>query len=106
MPHVELKFSGDLDIDVESILAETETIIRAHDDGAGACKGRAYPSDRFHRSHAALRVTLLTKPHRDADFCAALLADLDARIGARIAQPCAFTVELDFFSPFFSARDL
>lgn len=106
MPHAELKFSSDLDIDAEAILEEIDTIIRRHDDGSGACKGRAYPAQRFHRSHCAVRVTLLRKPHRDEAFCTALLEEIESRISKRITQPCAFTVELDFFSPFFTARDI
>lgn len=102
MPHAELKYSSDLAIDAEAILAEIEAAILEHDDGAGACKGRAYPAAQYHHSHVAASVTLLAKPHRDAAFSNALLADLESRIRARLTVSCAVSVELGYFSPFYS----
>lgn len=96
MPHAELKYSSDLDIDTPAMLREIEAIILEHDDGAGACKGRAYPTDLYHHSHIAISVALLRKPHRDAAFLQALLDDLEQRLKARIAQPCAFSLGLTF----------
>lgn len=102
MPQAELNYSSDLDINAEEILAEIEAAIREHDSGAGACKGRACAADRYHHSHLAVRVTLLPKPHRDAAFSEALLAKLDSRIRAALSQPCALSVELGYFSPFYA----
>lgn len=96
MPHAELKYSSDLDIDAPALLREIETTILAHDDSAGACKGRAYPTDQFHHTHIAISVSLLPKAHRDAAFLQALLDDLEQRLKARIAQPCAFSLGLNF----------
>ncbi len=101
MPHAELKYSSDLDIDAKSILAEIEAVILDHDSGAGACKGRAYPVAQFHHSHIAITVALLTKPHRDEAFSRALLADLESRIKARLGQPCEFSLGLSYSTPFY-----
>ncbi|AHC99778.1 hypothetical protein [Leisingera methylohalidivorans] len=101
MPHAELKFSSDLEIDAISILAEIETVILEHDSGAGACKGRAYPAAQFHHSHIAFTVALLAKPHRDEVFSRALLADLESRIKARLPQPCEFSLGLSYSTPFY-----
>ena len=68
MPHAEMKYSSDLELDSAAILAEIEAIILRHDSGAGACKGRAYPTDEYHHSHVTVSVSLLVKPHRDDAF--------------------------------------
>lgn len=96
MPHAELKFSADLNINAREILQEIETTILRHDDGAGACKGRAFSVEQFHHTHFLATVSLLPKAHRDAAFMQNLLDDLENSIKARIAQPCAFSLELNF----------
>ncbi|UWQ50422.1 hypothetical protein K3722_02920 [Leisingera caerulea] len=101
MPHAELKYSSDLEIDAPSILAAIEAVILEHDAGAGACKGRAYPTDQFHHTHIAISVALLSKPHRDETFSRALLADLESRIKAQLRQPCEFSLGLSYSTPFY-----
>ncbi|KIC37921.1 hypothetical protein [Leisingera sp. ANG-M7] len=101
MPHAELKYSSDLDVDAEAILAEIETVILEHDSGAGACKGRAYPAGQFRHTHITVSVALLTKPHRDEAFSRALLADLESRIKARLHQPCEFSLGLSYSTPLY-----
>lgn len=101
MPHAELKYSSDLEIDAKAILAQIEATILEHDAGAGACKGRAYPTDLFRHSHIAISVALLSKPHRDEAFSRALLADLESRIKAQLRQPCEFSLGLSYSTPFY-----
>lgn len=96
MPHAELKFSSDLELDAAAILAQIEQTILTHDDGSGACKGRAYPTDIYHHTHVLVTISMLTKAHRDADFTRALLNDLETAIKAHIAQPCYFSLALDY----------
>lgn len=102
MPHAELKFSSDLTLDAKTILAEIESTIRAFDDSAGTCKGRAYPTDHFHHTHLAVTVSLLDKPHRDAEFCNTLLAKLESCVRAKLTQPCAVSFGLDFLPTYYS----
>ncbi|WP_264211063.1 hypothetical protein [Leisingera thetidis] len=101
MPHAELKYSSDLEIDAAAILAEIEAVILEHDSGAGACKGRAYPAGQYHHSHITVSVALLTKPHRDEAFSRALLASLESRIKARLTQACVFSLGLSYSTPFY-----
>lgn len=96
MPHAELKYSADLALDAATILAEIEDTILRHDNGAGACKGRAYPAEVFHHTHVILTLSLLTKPHRDAAFTQALMADVEAVVKARLPAPCHFSFGLDY----------
>ena len=95
MPHAELKYSSDLNIDANAILQTIETTIQSH-DSAGACKGRAYPTDQFNHTHILVDISMLTKPHRDKPFTAALIADLEHAIKAQIHQPCAFSLMLTY----------
>lgn len=104
MPHAELKYSDDLSLDTPAMLAEIEAIILRHDAGAGACKGRAYPTAEFHHSHVTIGISLLVKPHRDEVFSAALLKDLDQSIGAMIPTACEYSFGLQYSSPFYVTR--
>ena len=101
MPHAELKYSADLEIDAEAILAEVEAVILRHDAGSGECKGRAYPAASFHHSHLILELSLLSKPHRDEAFTHALLTDVEQAVKARIAQPCFFSLSLNYSAGYY-----
>ncbi|SMX43423.1 hypothetical protein [Maliponia aquimaris] len=96
MPHAELKYSNDLALDAQAILAAVEQVIQRHDPGAGACKGRAYPAPVFHHSHVLLSLSLLAKPHRDAAFTRALMAEVEVAVKALILQDCYFSFDLAY----------
>ena len=96
MPHAELKFSSDLDIDAVAILAAVEQTILRHDGGSGDCKGRAYPADRFHHTHLILSISMLTKPHRDKAFTDALMQDIEHLVKSMIDQSCFFSFALEY----------
>lgn len=104
MPHAEIKFSSDLDLDTQAMLTEIEALILRHDDGAGACKGRAYPTDLFHHSHVNISVSLLVKPHRDRSFSQALLADLDKTLSEMLPGACEFSLGLQYSTEFYVTR--
>ena len=96
MPHAEIKYSSDLDIDTPAVFNAIETTIQRHDAGSGACKGRAFRVELFHHSHVIVEVSVLPKPHRDEAFMASLLADLEVAIKAQLTQACAFSLSLVF----------
>ena len=102
MPQADLRYSADLEFDAPKLLASVEAVILRHDSGAGACKGRAYPAARFHHSHALLDVAILRKPHRDAAFCQALLADLVALLDSALPGGTERAVALTFASEYYS----
>ena len=99
MPHCDLHFSSDLDVDATLILSEVEECILSHDDGAGETKGRAYPAPIFHHTHLKATVALLSKPHRNAAFTAALQKDLVNVIGAHLPRPCWLSVDITYSTP-------
>ena len=96
MPHAELKYSGDLEIDAGAVLRRIEQVIQSHDAGSGACKGRAYPTEHFHHRHILVTLSLLTKPHRDEAFTRALMADVETAVKEMIPQSCFFSLELNY----------
>lgn len=96
MPHAELKYSADLQLDARAILAAIETSILTHDPDSGACKGRAYPTDQFHHSHLLVSISMLTKPHRNKAFSTALISDLEAVLKGYLKQGCFFSLSLTF----------
>ena len=95
MPHAELKYSNDLDINAKAILETIEATIQNHDAGSGDCKGRAYPTDQFHHTHMLVSISMLTKPHRDKAFTDALISDLENAVKALIPQSCFFSLVID-----------
>lgn len=101
MPQADLKYSSDLKLDTRAILAKVEAVIATHDDGAGACKGRAYPTAEFHHTHVHLSIRMLEKPHRDEAFMTALLSDLNQSVKTLIPLKCALAIELGFSSAYY-----
>lgn len=101
MPHAELSYSADLNIDAPAILRRIEQVIQAHDAGSGECKGRAYPAAQFHHTHLLVSLSLLTKPHRDAAFTQALMADVEAAVKEMIGPACFFSLSLAYSDAYY-----
>jgi len=96
MPHAEIKYTTDLELDSEEILSVIEATILRHDDGSGECKGRAYPTDEYRHTHILVSISMLQKPHRDGTFTKALLGDLEKNIKACLTQSCRFSLSLNY----------
>jgi hypothetical protein len=96
MPHVDLKFSSDLNFDATALLRAVEQTIQRHDAGSGECKGRAYPAAHFNHTHCLLELSMLTKPHRDSAFTQSLLADLKAEMERHLNQPCHLSLGIQY----------
>ena len=99
MPHCDLHYSDDLDIDARALLAQVEAVILRHDPQSGETKGRAYPATTFHHRHLKATVSLLSKPHRDAAFVAALQRDLRDVLGEALPRPCWLSIDVTFSTP-------
>ena len=106
MPHAEIKYSADMTLDTQAMMALIEATIANHDSGAGAVKSRAFQISDFLHTHVIINITMLPKAHRDADFMTALLGDLSAGLKAIVDQPCAFSLELDFNGPNYHTDNL
>lgn len=97
MPQADLFLTADqADVPAAEVLAEIERIIRAFDDSAGECKGRAHRVAESHHAHLLLRLALLAKPHRDAAYTEELGQRLAKALAAHATSPCAVNVQITF----------
>ena len=99
MPHAQLTYSEDIELNAVEILKQIETVILQHDAGAGDCKGRAMPVVKFHHTHLMADVSLLPEAHRDAEFLAALRSDLFGLLSRHVPRPCWLSLDLRFSTP-------
>ncbi|MEP3347866.1 MAG: hypothetical protein ABJN34_02540 [Litoreibacter sp.] len=106
MPHAEIKYSADMNLDTQAMMGLIETTISNHDSGAGAVKSRAYRIEDYRHTHVIINITVLPKAHRDAEFMNALLNDLSSGLKAMIDQACAFSLELHFNGAYYATDDL
>jgi hypothetical protein len=96
MPHVDLKFTSDLNIDATAFLVAVEKVIHGHDSNTGECKGRAYPADEFNHTHCLLEISMLTKSYRDSAYTQDLLAKLKAEMENQIGQKCFLSLGITY----------
>ncbi len=94
MPHVEIKYSADIEIDVRSLFNQIESAINKLDPSAGVCKSRAYPAVSYKHSHVMIDIWLLPKPHRNHIFTQSLLKKLRDCINEQVANRCYISVQL------------
>ncbi len=99
MPHAEISYSSDLSIDAHAMLQRIEDILGQHDPESGACKGRAYPAETFLHTHILIRISMLSKPIRDAAFTARLLSDLETNLKSFLSRDCYFSLAIDYSGP-------
>lgn len=106
MPQADLSYSAHIALDPIAVLARIEEVIVAHDDSAGACKGRAHPLAQTHHDHVLLRVRMLRKPHRDDAFMQEVLTALQTDLKPLIPAPCILGIELGFLEPHYRSLTL
>lgn len=94
MPHLEIKYSADIELDVKSLFDQIESTINELDSSAGACKSRAYPAKSYKHSHVMIEVWFLPKPHRNHEFTRILLKELTNCVKTRIINHCYVSVQL------------
>ncbi len=96
MPHVEIKYSDNLDISSQTIFDVIEEVINKNDSSAGECKSRSYPCSEYKYSHILIAISLLTKPHRDEEFTLALSRELEESIKQHLKQSVYFSLNIDY----------
>ena len=96
MPHVEIKYSNNLEFDTNKIFDAVEEVINKKDMSAGECKSRAYPCSQYKYSHMLVTVSLLTKPHRDKAFTQMLSAEIEKVIKAHLKQSLYFSLNIEY----------
>ncbi|MFT7684426.1 MAG: 5-carboxymethyl-2-hydroxymuconate isomerase [Moritella dasanensis] len=104
MPHVEIKYTDNLDIDTDTIFNVIEGIITENDSGAGECKSRAYPCSQYKYPHMLVTVSLLTKPHRDAAFTYKLSDQIEHAIKLNLKQSLYFSLTIEYSPAYYSTN--
>lgn len=94
MPHVEIKYSNDVEFSVNGLFEAIETTINELDSSAGVCKSRAYPAVNYKHTHIMIDIWLLPKPHRDQAFNQLLLEELQKVIRNQISENCYVSLQL------------
>ena len=96
MPHVDIKYASDIQIDFKTLLSDIEEIILDLDPTSGACKGRAVRVDEYHHSHINIEITLFANKHRDIDLLNELINRIDSRAKSSLKKATHVTVKLEF----------
>ena len=105
MPHCEIHRSSNLTIDAPMLLQLVEDIINQHDPKAGECKGRVYTADEYLHTHMLVRLSLLTKAHRDEAFTQALMADVENQLKQQLKQSCHFSLLLEYSPTYYVTNE-
>lgn len=96
MPHADLSYSADQTLPAKELLEKIEAVIHAYDPSSGACKGRAHPIAEFNHTHIYLRLSMLPKEHRDAEFAKGLGQKLIDVLVSYASAPCGINVNICF----------
>jgi len=104
MPHVEIKYSDNLDIDTNKIFDVVEKVINKSDASAGVCKSRAYPCSQYKYSHLLVTVSLLTKPHRDKAFTQTLSGEIEKTIKVHLKQSLYFSLNIEYSLDYYTTN--
>lgn len=104
MPHVEIKYSDNLNIDTNKVFDVVEKIINKNDISAGECKSRAYPCSQYKYSHILVTVSLLTKPHRDEVFTQKLSGEIEEAIKAHLKQSLYFSLNIEYSLAYYTTN--
>jgi len=104
MPHVEIKYSDNLDIDPKEVFDVIEDIINKKDSSAGECKSRAYACSEYKYTHILVTISLLTKPHRDKEFTLKLSSELERAIKLHLKQSVYFSLNIEYSSAYYTTN--
>ena len=104
MPHVEIKYSDNLDIETDKIFDAVEKVINENDMSAGVCKSRAYPCSQYKYSHILVTVSLLTKPHRDKVFTQKLSGEIEKAIKVHLKQSLYYSLNIEYSQDYYTTN--
>jgi hypothetical protein len=96
MPHADIKYTSDIQIDFGSLLSDIEEIILDLDPTSGACKGRALKVDEYHHSHINIEIRLFATKHRDINLPNELIIRIDNKAKSLLQKAAHVTVKLEF----------
>ena len=101
MPHIEIKYSDNLNIDINRVFDSVENIINKNDVSSGECKSRGYPCSQYKYSHVLVTVSLLTKPYRDIVFTQKLSKEIEKAIKCHLKQSLYFSLNIEYSQDYY-----
>lgn len=104
MPHIEIKYSDNLDIQFDKVFNAVEKVINNSDKSAGECKSRAYACSEYKYSHILVTVSLLTKPHRDKKFTESLSIEIEKVIKGYLRQSLYFSLNIEYSLEYYTTN--
>ena len=96
MPHADIKYTSDIQIDLKTLMSDIEEIILDLDPTSGACKGRALKVDEYHHSHINIEIRLFATKNRNVDLLNELINRIDSRAKSFLKNAAHVTVKLEF----------
>ena len=96
MPHADIKYTSDIQIDIKTLMSDIEEIILGLDPSSGACKGRAQKVDEYHHSHINIEIRLFATKHRDSALLNELINRVDFKVKSVLKKAAHVTVKLEF----------
>ena len=96
MPHADIKFTTDVDIDVKTLMLDIEEIILQLDPKSGVCKGRVIRIDEYHHSHLNIELRMFASKERDVEFSNQLVSKVDQKAKLLMKSAAHVTVKLEF----------
>ena len=96
MPHADIKYTSDIQIDFKSLMLDIEKIILDLDPTSGACKGRALKIDEYHHSHINIEIRMFATKHRNIGLLNELINRVDQRAKTCLKKAAHVTVKLEF----------
>ena len=96
MPHADIKFTTDLDIDAKTLMSDIEEIILQLDPNSGVCKGRVIRIDEYHHSHLNIELRMFASKERDVEFSNQLISRVDQKAKLLMKSAAHVTVKLEF----------
>jgi len=104
MPHIEIKYSNNLEIDTDKLFDAIEKTINEKDDSAGVCKARAYPCFTYKYSHLLITISLLKKAKRDEVFTQNLSYELEKVIKEHLHQSAYFSLNIEYSLSYYTTN--
>lgn len=96
MPHTDIKYTDDLDIDIKTLMLSIEKIILDLDPTSGVCKSRALKIDEYHHSHINIELRMYATKERDIELVNQLIKRVDQKTKSLMNSAGHVTVKFDF----------
>ena len=96
MPHTDIKYTADLDIDIKTLMLSIERIILDLDPTSGVCKSRAIKIDEYYHSHINIELRMYATKERDMVLVNQLITRVDQQTKSLMKSAAHVTVKLDF----------